>query len=125
MEPFEQSPNGRLNAGKRQHGVDEFGMAGMKGRGETHIMGKAPASCGKPHRAFGGNVNGIRQKRLNLAPNGTRTDECQADFRIERQRKSAPSLRHDEPQLMTLRLQFTFGLLQRSHHPIHLRGPGV
>ena len=102
-----------------------LGKAAVVGRGERPAMAQRHATCQPAQRAFGGDVQAIRidvQNALfHLLPRGQR----QRDFRVGRARHGAEIQRREDGHFMPHFLQMARGHLQRAHHAVHLRLPGI
>ncbi len=102
-----------------------IGIAGVEGRRERNFPAHTHAPRRKPKRALGCNVDGIRPETVDHARNCILGKKGEADFGIAGQRDRAESIRRDDFHHMSHRLQRADGSLQRAHHAIDLRGPGI
>ena len=123
VEPADIAPE----PGGRQPGPlgDIIGKMRMIGRGEGHAAAQAPAPGGDAERAFGRQMDGIWPEGGNLMPHNARPHQRQPDFRIGRTGDRPVKVGRDDLDRVAHALQFALDRLQRPHHAIDLRGPGV
>ena len=104
---------------------DILGKAAVIGGGERPAAAHGDAAGRPAERAFGGDVQAIGGKGVDMSLDIARRRQRQADFRIGRTGDGAKFQRREQPDLMPLAFKFAPRHLERAHHAIDLRFPGV
>ena len=123
MKPPHQLPRkGRAEAGAA---ADILGKMGVKGRGERQAAPLRPAPRRPAQRPFGGDMQRPGAERLDLARDFRRARQREANFGIGRAWHVREPVRPDDLDCVSTRCQLAPGGLQRAHHAVDLRCPGI